>query len=170
MSTESEYDVSLSHNLKDRAVVRPLAEELQQNGLKVSFDGSGELVVASDLIEAIGQGVAPLKWVTACFAYADDYDRQAKRYRALRCAQQVVVTEDRQTALRVKPEAAQSQVDAEKPAPPAGQSSQPPALPAQPGEAGKGEGPGPVIEQKPPGPLKPERFFGYRRTEPPASR
>ena len=33
------YDVFLSHSAEDKAVVRPLAERLRQDGLKVWFDG-----------------------------------------------------------------------------------------------------------------------------------
>ena len=32
------FDVFLSHSAKDKAVVRPLAERLRQDGLKVWFD------------------------------------------------------------------------------------------------------------------------------------
>ncbi len=35
MSAEFSYDVFLSHSAKDKAVVRPLAERLRQDGLKV---------------------------------------------------------------------------------------------------------------------------------------
>jgi hypothetical protein len=38
MSVEFQYDVFLSHSAKDRAVVRPLAERLRQDGLHVWFD------------------------------------------------------------------------------------------------------------------------------------
>ena len=38
MSAEFQYDVFLSHSAKDKAVVRPLAERLRQDGLKVWFD------------------------------------------------------------------------------------------------------------------------------------
>ena len=38
MPDEFEYDVFLSHSSKDKAVVRPLAERLQKDGLKVWFD------------------------------------------------------------------------------------------------------------------------------------
>ena len=38
MPTEFQYDVFLSHSAKDKAVVRPLAERLRQDGLKVWFD------------------------------------------------------------------------------------------------------------------------------------
>ena len=33
-----QYDVFLSHSAKDKAVVRPLADRLRQDGLKVWFD------------------------------------------------------------------------------------------------------------------------------------
>ena len=35
MGAEFQYDVFLSHSAKDKAVVRPLAERLRQDGLKV---------------------------------------------------------------------------------------------------------------------------------------
>jgi hypothetical protein len=38
MSAEFQYDVVLSHSAQDKAVVRPLAERLRQDGLKVWFD------------------------------------------------------------------------------------------------------------------------------------
>ena len=38
MPDEFPYDVFLSHSAKDKAVVRPLAERLRQDGLKVWFD------------------------------------------------------------------------------------------------------------------------------------
>ena len=38
MSDQFHYDVFLSPSAKDKAVVRPLAERLRQDGLKVWFD------------------------------------------------------------------------------------------------------------------------------------
>lgn len=38
MPDEFTYDVFLSHSAQDKAVVRPLAERLRQDGLKVWFD------------------------------------------------------------------------------------------------------------------------------------
>ena len=38
MPTEFKYDVFLSHSAKDKAEVRPLAERLRKDGLKVWFD------------------------------------------------------------------------------------------------------------------------------------
>jgi hypothetical protein len=39
MGQEFEYDVFFSHSAKDKAVVRPLAERLRKDGLRVWFDG-----------------------------------------------------------------------------------------------------------------------------------
>ncbi len=38
MANQFEYDVFLSHSSKDKAVIRPLAERLRGDGLKVWFD------------------------------------------------------------------------------------------------------------------------------------
>ena len=38
MGQKFEFDVFLSHSTKDKAVVRPLAERLRKDGLKVWFD------------------------------------------------------------------------------------------------------------------------------------
>src|ERR1039457_4829894 len=56
MADEFQFDVFLSHSAKDKAVVRPLAERLRQDGLKVWFDewecpspaGAGEGLRPSD--------------------------------------------------------------------------------------------------------------------------
>ena len=40
MPDEFPYDVFLSHSAKDKAVVRPLAERLRADGVKVWFDES----------------------------------------------------------------------------------------------------------------------------------
>jgi hypothetical protein len=39
MHNEFPCDVFLSHSAKDKAVVRPLAERLREDGLRVWFDG-----------------------------------------------------------------------------------------------------------------------------------
>ena len=38
MPDEFQYDVFLSHSTKDKTVVRPLAERLRTDGVKVWFD------------------------------------------------------------------------------------------------------------------------------------
>ena len=40
MPDNFQYDVFLSHSAKDKAVVRPLAERLRADGVKVWFDES----------------------------------------------------------------------------------------------------------------------------------
>src|SRR5688572_29692141 len=46
MADAFQYDVFLSHSTKDKAVVRPLAERLRKDGLKVWFD-EWEIPIAS---------------------------------------------------------------------------------------------------------------------------
>ena len=46
MPDEFPYEVFLSHSAKDKAVVRPLAERLRADGVKVWFD-EWEIPVAS---------------------------------------------------------------------------------------------------------------------------
>ena len=62
------------------------------------------------LLEAIRAGVSQLVWQEDGFAYAESYDEERKRYRGLRCGQQISLTED-DTGLLVKPEAAVAQVE-----------------------------------------------------------
>jgi hypothetical protein len=38
MGQDFQYDVFLSHSARDKAVVRPLAERLRKDGLKVRLD------------------------------------------------------------------------------------------------------------------------------------
>ena len=50
-----------------------------------------------------------MSWSKDAFAYAESYDEDSKRYRGLRFAQQVVISEDGVFGLLVKPEAALKQ-------------------------------------------------------------
>lgn len=59
-------------------------------------------------------GIGSLTWESDTFAYAESYDKAAGRYRGLRVAEQVTVTEH-DTALLVRPEVARHQLDAEMP-------------------------------------------------------
>ena len=69
------------------------------------------------LIDAIAEGLGLLTWDRESFAYADGWDDIGQRYRALRCGQHVVVTEDSSGVL-VKPDPARRQYEAERtPAP-----------------------------------------------------
>jgi hypothetical protein len=76
------------------------------------------------LIEAIQDGVSLLSWQQDSFAYADSYDDVTSRYRGLRYGQHVTLTEDSQSGLLVKPDAAQKQIQAAQAAVAAVQGSQ----------------------------------------------
>jgi len=68
----------------------------------------------SVLVDAVREGIALLSWSKDAFAYAESYDEESRRYRGLRFAQQVVISEDGLFGLLVKPEAALKQYQAEK--------------------------------------------------------
>ncbi len=55
MPDEFAYDVFLSHSAQDKAVVRPLAERLRKDGLKVWFD-EWVLTPESPLSQSSGEG------------------------------------------------------------------------------------------------------------------
>lgn len=63
------------------------------------------------LLDAINDGLTLLTWEDETFAYADGFDEATGKYRGLRCAQRVHVT-DTDTGLVVKPEAARRQLSA----------------------------------------------------------
>ena len=64
------------------------------------------------LLGAIRDGFALLTWEQDAFAYADSYDETAQRYRGLRGAPTIAVT-DTDAALLVRPEVARQQIEAE---------------------------------------------------------
>jgi hypothetical protein len=64
------------------------------------------------LLGAIRDGFALLTWEQDAFAYADSYDETAQRYRGLRGAQNIAVT-DTDVTLLVRPEVARQQMEAE---------------------------------------------------------
>ncbi len=64
----------------------------------------------SNVLTAAAQdGVSLLSWKEESFAYADSYDEANKRYRGLRCAQQLPVSADSTEGLLVKPGVAEKQ-------------------------------------------------------------
>ena len=67
------------------------------------------------LVGAIRSGLALLTWEHDAFAYADEYDESASRYRGLRYSTQVPLTTD-DTGLLVRPVIARQQMDQEVPA------------------------------------------------------
>ena len=68
---------------------------------------------AEVLLNAIRSGVALLTWEQDGFAYADDYDEEAGRYRGLQCGQHVMLVDATAPGLLVKPAAARVQLNAE---------------------------------------------------------
>src|ERR1700730_13622892 len=62
------------------------------------------------LLNAIRAGLALLTWEQDAFAYAENYDDSASRYRGLHSAAQISVTSD-DAGLLVKPEVARRQID-----------------------------------------------------------
>jgi predicted AAA+ superfamily ATPase len=109
------------------------------------------------LLEAIQEGVALLSWQQDSFAFADSYDEAAKRYRGLRFGQHITVSEDDQSALLVKPSAAQQQFQVEQAATAAALTGAKPS-PGGPGQTAGGQQPSEPA--KPPPPPKPKRFYG----------
>jgi predicted AAA+ superfamily ATPase len=64
------------------------------------------------LVNAICSGLALLTWEQDAFAYAEDYDESAARYRGLRSSAQITITGD-DPGLLVRPEIARRQIDQE---------------------------------------------------------
>lgn len=76
-----QYDAFLSHSAKDKAAVRPLAERLRKDGLKVWFD---EWVLkAGDSIPAkIEEGLEHSRVLVLCMsahAFGSDWARRWRR-------------------------------------------------------------------------------------------
>jgi predicted AAA+ superfamily ATPase len=69
------------------------------------------------LFSAIRDGLGLLTWEKDSFAYADEYDETAARYRGLRCGQIVNVFPESSTGLLVRPEVAARQRTEETPTP-----------------------------------------------------
>ncbi|MEI8164817.1 MAG: Swt1 family HEPN domain-containing protein [Chloroflexales bacterium] len=117
----------------------------------------------SVLLDAIQAGVNTLTWELDTFAYADSYDEAAGRYRGLRTAALVTVSEH-DGALLVKAAVARRQLDAEAIPPPP--DPVPPVPPTPGGDNGPPVTPPPgrdPIVPLPPGPPpapKPRRFHG----------
>src|SRR6266496_1457739 len=64
------------------------------------------------LVDAMRSGISLLTWEQDAFAYADGYDEAGSRYRGLRAAQQVAISEA-DSGVLVKPSVARVQLDAE---------------------------------------------------------
>ena len=109
------------------------------------------------VLTAIRDGVGLLTWQQDAFAFAEDYDEQAQRYRGLRAGQMLTLPDADAPGVVVKPERAGQQRDAES------------TTPAPPG-ATQPNGQGPVVPGREPGPEgtspdppaanQPKRFHG----------
>lgn len=82
------------------------------------------LSASSVLLAAVEDGMGLLTWEQESFAYADSYDEKANRFRGLRCAQRIPITDGNQ-GLVVKPDVAARQIEADR-------------APAEPATAGAG--------------------------------
>lgn len=114
----------------------------------------------SVIATAAQTGLGLLSWAQESFAYADDYDEAAGRYRGLRCGQHVSVTLDG-GGLLVRPEAALKQQAAAQPAAVgSGGETGPPSPGGGPVVSGGG-GTAPLTQQR-----RPKRFFGTVTLDP----
>jgi predicted AAA+ superfamily ATPase len=118
------------------------------------------LQTSTVLLNSIRAGLALLTWEQDAFAYAENYDDSASRYRGLHSAAQISVTSD-DAGLLVKPEVARRQIDQETaPSAPVGADSGSATSPA----------PGPVTPTaQPSGPVqppKPKRYHGTVTLDP----
>lgn len=68
---------------------------------------------SSVLLGAVAKGVELLTWTSDGFAYAEGFDDENNRYRALRTGQLVDVSPQNTSGMLVRPERAQAQLDAE---------------------------------------------------------
>ena len=105
------------------------------------------------LVNAIRSGLALLTWQQDAFAYAENYDESASRYRGLRAGVQIPLTGD-YSGLLVRPAVARRQIDQEST----------PSLPTVPGPSpvNPPEGTKPITP--PAGPVQPQKPRRYHGT------
>ncbi len=86
MPENFQYDVFLSHSSKDKAIVRPLAERLRKDGLRVFFD-EGEIRPGNNIPSRIEEGLEQSRVLVLCMstnAFASDWstlESQTFRFR-----------------------------------------------------------------------------------------
>jgi predicted AAA+ superfamily ATPase len=117
------------------------------------------------LVDAVREGLGLLTWQQDSFAYADDWDEVAGRYRGLRSGQIVRVAADSPAGVLVQPEVARTQQEAEaRPvSPEPGSAGAGPAKPVTTGEGTTpGMGTGPITKPAP----APTRFHGTVELDP----
>jgi hypothetical protein len=120
------------------------------------------------LVAAVRDGVALLSWRQDSFAFAENHDETAKRYRGLRAGQQLHVSESDLNGVLLKPDTAQKQLDEER----AGRDqigadgrSQGPGTGLSRGQTGSGRD-APGQPPLPPPPPKRRRFHGSIKLDP----
>jgi hypothetical protein len=77
MPVEFDYDIFLSHSSKDKAVVRPLAERLRADGVKVWFD-AWEIKPGDSIPAKIEEGLEHSRVLVLCMsanAFGSDWSR-----------------------------------------------------------------------------------------------
>jgi hypothetical protein len=94
---------------QDHVAIKQLAEDFAK------YLYLPRLQTTAVLTEAIHEGVKLLTWQQDAFAYAEDYDEAAGRYRGLKTCQMVHLSGDAPMGVIVRPERACAQQDKEKP-------------------------------------------------------
>jgi predicted AAA+ superfamily ATPase len=118
------------------------------------------LQTSTVLLNSIRAGLALLTWEQDAFAYAENYDDSASRYRGLHSAAQISVTSD-DAGLLVKPEVAGRQIDQETaPSAPVGADSGSAISPTH------GTAPPATQPSGPMQPPKPKRYHGTVTLDP----
>jgi hypothetical protein len=112
------------------------------------------------LFSAIRDGLGLLTWEKDSFAYADDFDDKAERYRGLRHGQLATLSPDAPRGLLVRPDIAKQQIEAETKPPPE-PSTDPTKDKTRPAEEPTAPEP-----PRPPELQKPKRFHGTVTLEP----
>ena len=112
---------------------------------------------SSVLLGAVRDGVGQFTWERDGFAFADSYDEAAGRYRGLRAAQALPLSDAAMQGLLVRPEPARRQLEDE--------AEKPPVI--MPPGGGGGEKILPPIKDDPPPPqVQPKRFHGSVTLDP----
>ena len=85
------FDVFLSHSAKDKAVVRPLAERLKKDGLRVWFD-EWEIRPGDSIPAKIEEGLERSRVLVRCMsanAFSSDRARLESGYQLLKANNQL---------------------------------------------------------------------------------
>ena len=81
MADDFKYDVFLSHSSKDKAVVRPIAERLRADKLRVWFD-EWEVKRGDDKAAKLEEGLEQSRALVLCLsanAFGSEWTQSAKR-------------------------------------------------------------------------------------------